>query len=85
MGFGGLFQQHPIELIFVALLSALLVGWAFGLGTLASWTLKLFLGFVAGILFFLGGWAITSNRVLHGSILVIVGFVLIGALGAGWV
>ena len=85
MGATGLFQQHPIEVIFVALLGTLLVGWAFGANWLTPWALKLFLGFTAGILFFLGAWAVTSNRMLHGGILIIVGFALIIALGAGWV
>src|SRR5690349_24917044 len=56
MGATGLFQQHPIEVIFVALLGTLLVGWAFGAYWLTPWALKLFLGFTAGILFFLGAW-----------------------------
>ena len=85
MSFGTMMRAHPLETIFIVLVTVLLVSWAFGFAAGVSFFFVLFLGFAAALLFLLGGWAISTGKAMNGVILIAVGFGLVGAIGAGWV
>ena len=72
-----------MEFILVALVILLLASWALGFG--ASFFGVLFTGFFAGLLFLGGGFFVKNGKVLHGMIALLAGFIVVGALGAGWI
>jgi hypothetical protein len=75
---------HPLELISITLILFLLVAWATGFVQAISFFVILFVGFLAAILLIGGGYMLTRGAYFKALIALIVGFSIIGIIGAGW-
>lgn len=78
-------QAHPLEVIGASLVLILGISALFGVAPAVSFFWVLFVGFAAALMFIGGAFFLHAGKVAVGVALLITGFVLVGAIGAGWV